>query len=189
EVPGAWKWGKIDNALRLGLRTLPGGSSLAQLLYERRGVRNVQSVPPLTHETVLAWADQHHERIGNWPNENSGPVPDAPGEVWANVNAALREGLRGLPGGSSLALLIPAGRGVRNQASTPPAGRRADPGVGRRLEGPNGEMAKARRRPAPRRPRRDLGRRRGGPGQRLPGPQGRLVSVRPAEEVPAHPRP
>jgi hypothetical protein len=86
-------WRKVDNALRLGLRTLPGGSSLAQLLDEHRGVRNKQDLPPLTHEAILAWADQHRERTSNWPNENSGPLLDAPGEVWANINQAMREGL------------------------------------------------------------------------------------------------
>jgi hypothetical protein len=119
-LPQGLSYRKIDNALRLGLRTLPGGSSLAQLLDEHRGVRNKQGLPPLTREVILAWADQHRERTGSWPNENSGPVLAAPGEIWANVNAALREGLRGLPVGSSLALLIAEGRGVRNKASTPP---------------------------------------------------------------------
>jgi hypothetical protein len=83
----------LCNALRLGLRTLPGGSSLAQLLSEHRAVRNMQNLPPLTHDIILAWADQHQQRTGTWPNEDSGPVMDAPGEVWANDNAALREGL------------------------------------------------------------------------------------------------
>jgi hypothetical protein len=120
EPPTGENWRRLDNALRLGLRTLPGGSSLAQLLDEHRGVRNKQDLPPLTHEAILTWADQHRERSGSWPNEDSGPVLTAPGEVWYNVNAALREGLRTLPGGETLALLIAQKRGVRNKASTPP---------------------------------------------------------------------
>ena len=107
------------HALRLGLRGLSGRDSLAQLLARERGVRNVSNLPPLTEETILEWADQHHERTGRWPNENSGPVADAPGEVWKNVNAALMLGFRGLPGGSSLALLIATRRGVRNLANIP----------------------------------------------------------------------
>jgi hypothetical protein len=47
-------------ALRLGLRGLPGGSSLARLLDEQRRVRNVKNLPPLTEEQILAWADEHH---------------------------------------------------------------------------------------------------------------------------------
>jgi hypothetical protein len=49
-------WRKIDNALRYGLRDLPGGSSLAQLLAEHRAVRNVRDLPPLTETQIFAWA-------------------------------------------------------------------------------------------------------------------------------------
>jgi hypothetical protein len=113
-------WRRIDNALRLGLRGLSGRDSLAQLLARERGVRNVSNLPPLTEETILAWADRHRRRTGKWPNENSGPIEGAPGEVWKNVTAALMQGLRGLPGGSSLAVLIATRRGVRNLANIPP---------------------------------------------------------------------
>src|SRR5947209_6006369 len=34
------KWQNIDKALRVGYRGLPGGSSLARLLAQHRGVRN-----------------------------------------------------------------------------------------------------------------------------------------------------
>jgi hypothetical protein len=33
-------------------------------------------------------------------------VADAPGEVWVNINGALKGGFRGLPGGDSLAKLL-----------------------------------------------------------------------------------
>jgi hypothetical protein len=62
--------------------------------------------PPLTVEQILAWADAHHARTGRWPHAGSGPVEGAPGEVWGNVNAALYDGHRGLPGGDSLARLL-----------------------------------------------------------------------------------
>src|SRR5262249_58060632 len=93
-------------ALRQGLRGLLGDSSLAQLLAARRGVRNVQALPPLTEGQIVAWALAHHDRTGGWPYEDSGPVAEAPGETWKNLDAALRQGLRGLPGDSSLARLI-----------------------------------------------------------------------------------
>src|SRR5437764_60254 len=60
-------WQGIDQALRLGLRDLPGGSSLAQLLAEQCGARNIKDLPPLTEEQILRWADAHHERTGSWP--------------------------------------------------------------------------------------------------------------------------
>jgi hypothetical protein len=117
-------WRRIDNALRLGLRGLPGRDSLAQLLARERGVRNVGDLSGLTENLILSWADRHKKRTGKWPTENSGPVEGAPGEVWYNVNAALLQGLRSLPGGSSLAVLIAARRGIRNRASIPPLTRR-----------------------------------------------------------------
>jgi hypothetical protein len=36
----------------------------------------------------------------------SGPIDSAPGENWSAVNACLRDGFRGLSGGSSLAKLL-----------------------------------------------------------------------------------
>jgi hypothetical protein len=60
----------------------------------------------LTVELILAWAEAHHARTGQWPNQRSGPVADAPGETWNAVNLALNHGRRGLPGPSSLARLL-----------------------------------------------------------------------------------
>jgi superfamily II DNA or RNA helicase len=108
-------WAKVDSALIGGGRGLPGGSSLAKLLAEKRGVRNRKGLPSLTHEIILAWADAHYKRTGEWPERDSGPIENAPGETWANVNAALHAGFRGLFGGSSLARLLGENRGVRNR--------------------------------------------------------------------------
>jgi hypothetical protein len=55
---------------------------------------------------VLRWADLHHQEHGVWPNAESGPVDRVPGFTWAKVDALLRQGRRGLPGGSSLAQLL-----------------------------------------------------------------------------------
>jgi hypothetical protein len=114
------KWLNVDMCLRLGLRGLPGGDSLARLLARERGVRNVRALPKLTESKVCRWAKAHHGRTWSWPNENSGPLPDAPGETWQNVNAALRDGDRGLPGGDALARLLARRLGARNRASAPP---------------------------------------------------------------------
>src|SRR5947209_994670 len=98
-------WGDVDRALSVGDLGLPGGSSLARLLAEYRGVRNPAELPPLTHEQILIWADAFHELMGKWPTENSGPIPNSGGETWLAVDTALRNGARGLPGGYSLPLL------------------------------------------------------------------------------------
>jgi hypothetical protein len=120
-VPGApgESWTAVDKALRDGLRGLPGSSSLARLLQERRGVRNTRDLSDLTEEQILVWAQAHYRRTGAWPRVKGGPVADAPGETWLAVESALREGLRGLPGSSSLAQLLHDKLGIRNKAKAP----------------------------------------------------------------------
>jgi hypothetical protein len=117
--PLGLNWRKIDNALRLGLRGLERGSSLARLLAEHRGYRNVQALPPLTEVLIAQWARAHMERVGSWPNEDSGEVFEATGENWNNINAALRDGHRGLPGNDTLAELLARRLGLRTQVAVP----------------------------------------------------------------------
>jgi hypothetical protein len=113
------KWKSINHALDAGIRGLPGGSSLAKLLAARRGARNHKGLPPMTEEQILVWADRHNTQRGTWPNRNSGQITDAPGETWMAVDMALHQGNRGLPGGSSLALLLAEKRNVRNVWTRP----------------------------------------------------------------------
>jgi hypothetical protein len=113
-------WGAVDTALRVGLRGLPGGSSLAELLVEKRGKRNCQMLPPLRIKHILTWADAYRARTGRWPARSSGAIPEAPGETWGAVDTALKDGLRGLPGGESLARLLARKRGARHRKELPP---------------------------------------------------------------------
>jgi hypothetical protein len=76
------KWLQIDMALRLGLRGLPRGDSLARLLARERGVGEANGRPRLTEAKICRWAEAHCRQTGVWPDENSGPVEAAPGEVW-----------------------------------------------------------------------------------------------------------
>jgi hypothetical protein len=112
-------WAAVDLALNRGRRGLPGNSSIAQLLKAERGVRNPKDLPPLSIEQILEWADAHLRRTGQWPGSEDGPVVDAPGEKWRAIDMALRCGVRGLPGGSSLARLLTKHRGVRNRKKPP----------------------------------------------------------------------
>jgi hypothetical protein len=112
DAPGE-TWTAVEVALVQGNRGLPGGSSLTQLLARHRGARNPRDLPPLTEEQILAWADAHYQRTGEWPVLTSGPILDAPGETWSAIDHALMRGKRGLPGGSTLARLLAAGHGVR----------------------------------------------------------------------------
>ncbi len=99
-------WLAVDASLRVGYRGLPGGTSLANLLQERRSRRNRADLPLLSVDQILGWADAHFRRAGRWPKARSGPIDDVPGESWAAVNNALALGRRGLPGGSSLHRLL-----------------------------------------------------------------------------------
>jgi hypothetical protein len=107
-VPGApgQTWQALNQALARGCRGLPGGSSLARLLAERRGRRNRRQAPRLTEGELLRWADLHRGRTGRWPTPTSGPLPEAPGETGSAVASALYAGRRGLPGGQTLARLL-----------------------------------------------------------------------------------
>ncbi len=113
-------WMSVHMALQNGNRGLPGESSLARLLAEFRGVRNVANLPPLSEPQILAWADAHRASTGDWPKSTSGPVADAPGETWAKIDGALQQGNRGLPEKSSLARLLADHRGRKNQLDPPP---------------------------------------------------------------------
>jgi len=72
--------------------------------------------PDLTEAEVLAWADAFFERTGDWPSPESGPIPEAPGETWLLVAAALALGLRGLPRGGSIPRFLEEHRGRYNPA-------------------------------------------------------------------------
>ena len=114
-------WGRINNALYHGMRGLAGRSSLRAILAEQRSFRL-----SLTIEQVLAWADAHWERTGEWPTVSSGPVHGVAGETWQAIDRALRRGNRGLPDGSSLARLLDEQRGPRAKlVGRPTAARRA----------------------------------------------------------------
>ena len=69
---------------------------------------------------ILAWADAHRARTGEWPRIHSGPIHEASRETWQGIDRALRYGHRGLPGGDSLPRLLGRERG----ASPQPRGRR-----------------------------------------------------------------
>ena len=123
-IPGTHgeTWQGVDQSLFAGQRGLPGGSSLARVLAEHRGVRNPGDLPPLSVKQILAWADAFHERTGEWPKATNWRevIPDSGGETWGYVIHALDLGLRGFPGGGSLADLLAEHRGVRNLARLPP---------------------------------------------------------------------
>ena len=112
-------WSIVNTSLITGVRGLPGDSSLPQLLSEHRGVRNKQALPPYTINQILKWADEYKKQTGKWPSKKSGPVHGAKGETWSRVDSSLIEGIRGLPGSSSLPKLLAEHHGVRNIGNVP----------------------------------------------------------------------
>ena len=115
EAPGE-TWSAVNMALYCGYRGLTGGASLARLLRSRRG-KGARRRPALDVGQILAWADAHRARTGRWPTGSSGRVAEAPGETWAGIEMALRQGHRGLPGGDGLARLLGRHRSKRVRAS------------------------------------------------------------------------
>jgi hypothetical protein len=75
-------------------------------------VRNPRGKPLLTEDTILDWEKAHHQRTGKWPRTTSGAI-EGEDEYWPRIDIALRAGTRGLPGGSSLRLLLQRRLGVR----------------------------------------------------------------------------
>jgi hypothetical protein len=114
DAPGE-AWNSVHEALRDGLRGLARGSSLRQLLAERRGVRNKRFPPRLAIHQIKRWAHAHLSKTGTLPTRNSGPIAGVPGETWCAVNVALVQGHRGLPGGSSLVQLLRTDRRTRRR--------------------------------------------------------------------------
>jgi hypothetical protein len=108
DAPGE-TWSGVDRALQTGTRGLRFQTSLAAVLSKRRGRPRQAERPPLTVERIRAWAEAYRVLYGGWPTKDAGPVGNT-GENWLAIDNALRHGLRGLPGGSSLSQLL-QGRG------------------------------------------------------------------------------
>jgi len=133
-------WRGVDAGLRRGLRGLPGGSSLARLLAERRGIRNRLTLPRLSLPKILAWADAHHRRTGAWPKRHSGPIRDSWGYLVGHgcrLGGRLSRASRGLLPGKA------AGRSTgRAQRQSPSASiPTPNPGLGRRPLPAHGSLA------------------------------------------------
>jgi hypothetical protein len=108
-------WQDFDRALIRGLRGVPSGSSLAQLLAARRGVRHPVDLPTLSPKQVRDWVVAFHNWMGHWPKRSSGAIPTAPGESWATIDCAFVSARRGLEGYGSLAQFLQKECGVLNR--------------------------------------------------------------------------
>jgi hypothetical protein len=73
---------------------------LPKLATPQYGARlTVRGGDRLSEEMILAWADAYDAATGKWPTFHSREEIAATGHRWSAVDAALRRGHRGLPGG------------------------------------------------------------------------------------------
>ena len=100
-------WSAIRSNLVAGGRGLPKGLSVEKVLFDELGVVGVRAGKKLTEQRVLTFALMHYEETGSYPTESSDWILDGK-DSWPTISFALNQGLRGLPGGSSLAKLLQA---------------------------------------------------------------------------------
>jgi hypothetical protein len=83
-------------------------------LNEHRGIfKGGNRRPPrlckqaqLNADQIMTWGNAYRRRRGVFPNRSEGPITGTNGLKWSTVDSALKRGSRGLPGGSSLAMLF-----------------------------------------------------------------------------------
>lgn len=100
------KWSTVHQRLKRGDVEPARKTTLVRLLREQRGVWDSRQRARLTYPLILKWADAHYAHTGRWPVTLSGPVHGQPGEIWATIDMAMRNGRRGLSGTMSLSQLL-----------------------------------------------------------------------------------
>jgi len=114
-------WVGYQTALHSGGRGLEPGWTIVKLLAAYRGVKN-QKDSDITEDKIVEYIKKFVALHGRPPYSNDkAPVPDAPYEKWSNLDSCLRQGLRSLHGGSSLADLAyrKLGLGYKNMPYKP----------------------------------------------------------------------
>lgn len=112
-------WKSLDSYLRAGLRGLPSGLSVANVLEKYRGVQNIYNQRPLTVKWIVKEMRRHNELTGHYPTQASGKI-HLTGETWAGVEIALARCIRGIEEKSSIAKLREQYLGVTNKKNQPP---------------------------------------------------------------------
>jgi hypothetical protein len=105
-------WSALDQCLRLGLRSLSGGSSVARLIAANRDTHRIRIRKEITIERISDWTDSHRRRTGEWPTTVTGAILEAPGKTWIQIDRILRRGAEGCREPTSLARHLESTRGV-----------------------------------------------------------------------------
>lgn len=119
-------WKIIDHALRAGKRGLTKGYSLSKLFQEKRGCRNKKNLPTISEDTLIRWIKEYKKNHSNkYPTCKNKNYIKGTDEKWVNIDSALRIGLRGFPGCSSLTKFIEDNfADYRNQKNLPHIGEK-----------------------------------------------------------------
>jgi hypothetical protein len=134
EAPGA-NWGSVNTALVQGCRGLPGGSSLARLLAERRHKRNSHGLPHYTEEQItgvgrrIQRADRRmaHSGIGTRCARGRGDVASSRCGAQRRLPGPARGFLAHSPPGQASWRAQPHGASAHYRSADPAVGRRLSP--------------------------------------------------------------
>jgi hypothetical protein len=100
------------------MRGLKGGSSLFRVLVDHHHIGLHRRLPAITVAQIFDWADAHFEKFAQPPSQTSGRIPKTR-VTWGAIDQMLVDGYRGLPGGSSLSLLLDGRYPVRSRHPPP----------------------------------------------------------------------
>ena len=125
-MPGL-NWSQIHLWFNQGLRGFPGGYTLSDL-RQKNGLCDPYEFGQVSENKIISWMRQFEEKTGKWPKQSDKEVweKDEEGKWraiprlnWSALELWLRQGMRGLPGGSTVSQLR-----KRHFGEAAPRGRR-----------------------------------------------------------------
>jgi len=104
-------WADVNERLWFG-ETGCGGQTLGDFIAEHFGVRTASRKPHIRVKQILAWADEHRKRTGEWPKNRRESIGAVPWITWGQLSHALRAGHWGFRRGTTLRRLLEKYRGI-----------------------------------------------------------------------------
>lgn len=113
-------WNAINTALNRGNRSFSPGSSLASFTETEFGIKNPKRKPTLSEDGIRELIQNFIARHGRKPQKTDGLIEHHEGNLsWQIIDRRLRDGNKGLSGGSSLAIFSETHFGIRDQVKIP----------------------------------------------------------------------